>query len=638
MAARRLFLLFAALVAAVLLPAAAASAEDGTITHVESSGEDLRVLVNVPPGVEVDLAGVSATLDGGSLNATASAAGTVSSVKRVTILAIDTSRSMARSGRFAAAKDAAGIYLDSVPRDVEVGVVTFDSEVAVALSPTTDRDAARAVINSLDLRRDTLLYDGVSAAVDAAGEDGQRTVLLLSDGSDTGGSATLDDVTGVIESTETLVDVVSLGQSGKALAPLRAMADAGNGRVIESTGPALAEAFRTQADLLAGQVLITAPLPSDFDAREATVEVILPTAGEPVVARALASIQEASSTDAVDVLPTLDSPAGWAVPGWLLYVGIGVSAIGLVSAAVLLVPRAPGPMTIAERVEAYSARTSGSAERSLAKPPTEPVMDQARAAAAGVLERNSGLNERLMRRLAAAGSEFKPSEWLLVHVAVVFGAGAVGLLLGKGSILVGLLFLVAGVFLPPIYLRFRTSRRRRAFDAALPEVLQLIAGALSAGLSLAQAIDTVVREGPEPIASEFKRVLVEARIGMPLEDAFEGVADRFQSKDFAWSVMAIRIQRQVGGNLAELLTTVASTMRERAYLRRQVRSLSAEGRLSAMILCGLPPVFALYLFLTNRSFLAPLVTDARGLVLSIGGSVWMLIGVFWMSRMVKVDV
>ncbi|NHA00011.1 hypothetical protein G5V59_06760 [Nocardioides sp. W3-2-3] len=79
----------------------------------------------------------------------------------------------------------------------------------------------------------------------------------------------------------------------------------------------------------------------------------------------------------------------------------------------------------------------------------------------------------------------------------------------------------------------------------------MISGALSAGLSLAQAVDTVVREGPEPIASEFKRVLVEARIGMPIEDAFEGVAQRFESKDFAWSVMAIRIQRQVGGNLAE---------------------------------------------------------------------------------------
>lgn len=168
-------------------------------------------------------------------------------------------------------------------------------------------------------------------------------------------------------------------------------------------------------------------------------------------------------------------------------------------------------------------------------------------------------------------------------------------------------------------------------------MLQLISGALSAGLSLAQAVDTVVREGPEPIASEFKRVLVEARIGMPLEDAFDGVAARFESKDFAWSVMAIRIQRQVGGNLAELLNTVAATMRERAYLRRQVSTLSAEGRFSAIILCAMPPLFALFMYFSNPDYLAPLVADVRGYALITIALAMMSIGTFAMSRLVKVD-
>lgn len=294
-------------------------------------------------------------------------------------------------------------------------------------------------------------------------------------------------------------------------------------------------------------------------------------------------------------------------------------------------------MSIADRVTAYSTRTSGLDMTQEAKPASEPVLDQAKAAAAGVLERNTALNERLTRRLGAAGSEFKPSEWLLVHIGVTFAAGLLGLLIGKGNIIVGLLFMIIGILLPPLYLRVMAGRRRRAFDNGLPEVLQLISGALSAGLSLAQAVDTVVREGPEPIASEFKRVLVEARIGVALEDAFDGVAARFNSKDFAWAVMAIRIQRQVGGNLAELLTTVAATMRERQYLRRHVRALSAEGRLSAVILCGLPPIFALYLFLTNRQFLEPMYADARGIIVSAAGVLWLCIGVLWMSRMVKVD-
>ena len=140
-----------------------------------------------------------------------------------------------------------------------------------------------------------------------------------------------------------------------------------------------------------------------------------------------------------------------------------------------------------------------------------------------------------------------------------------------------------------------------------------MAGSLSAGLSLAQSVDTVVHEGPEPIAREFKRVLVETRIGVPLEDAFEGVAARFGSEDFAWVVMAIRIQRQVGGNLAELLTTVAATMREREYLRRQVQTLSrprASCRRSSSP--RLPPGCSCYVFLTQPDYIEPLYTDRSG--------------------------
>lgn len=636
-ALNRLAAMLVVLVAALLLPAGAAWAEDGSIAHVESTSDGLRILVDVPAGIETDLGGVSATLDGTDLDATATATVDGSVVKRTTVLAIDTSRSMRDGGRFAAAKEAASTYLQTVPPDVAIGIVTFDTAVATALEPTTDRAAAQAVVDGLALRKDTLLYDGLVAAVAAAGDVGQRTVLVMSDGADTGSNATLDDVVSAVEDNATSVHIVGLDLAERQLAPLRTIAQAGEGDVITSTGAALADEFASQAEALADQVLVTAPLPAGFDAAVANVVVTLPTSGEPVVARALAPIQEASTPDLPDALPTIADEGGWTAPDWLLWIGLAVLGIGLVAAAMLLVPPPPAPMSIADRVTAYSTRTSGVEMKPESKPASEPVLDQAKAAAAGVLERNSALNERLTRKLGAAGSEFKPSEWLLVHIGVVFAAGLFGLLVGQGSIILGLIFMFVGIFLPPLYLRFKAGRRRRAFDSALPEVLQLISGALSAGLSLAQAVDTVVREGPEPIASEFKRVLVEARIGVALEDAFDGVAARFNSKDFAWAVMAIRIQRQVGGNLAELLTTVAATMRERQYLRRHVRALSAEGRLSAVILCGLPPVFAFFLFLTNREFLEPMYSSGRGVVVSIGGVVWLLIGVLWMSRMVKVD-
>lgn len=632
--------LLIALVAALLvaLVVAPAYAEDGGIAHVESTGDGIRILVDVPAGSQVDLSGVTATLDGEALDATASSTSSGSAVKRTTVLAIDTSNSMRKQGRFEAAQQAASTYLDAVPDDVEVGIVTFDSTVDVALEPTTDRAAARSVIDALSLQRNTLLYDGIIAATDLAGDTGQRSLLLLSDGADAGSKASIEDAVAAIKDAGTRVHIVGLDLPEDQLTPLRTIAEAGKGDVITSSGSALAAAFAEQAEALADQVLVTAPLPSGFSADVATVEVTLPTSsGTPLVARSLATIEAASTPGAAAPLPTIGKDdGGFTAPGWLLWVGVGVFAVGLLSVAVLLVPAKPAPMSIADRVTAYSTRVTGVEERAQ-KPQADPVLDQAKAAAAEILQRNSALNDRMTRRLAAAGSEFKPSEWLLLHVGAVLAGGVIGMLLGQGSIILGLLFMVVGFVLPPFYLRFMAGRRKRAFDAALPEVLQLLSGALSAGLSLAQAVDTVVREGPEPIASEFKRVLVEARIGVSIEDAFEGVARRFESKDFGWAVMAIRIQRQVGGNLAELLTTVAATMRERQYLRRHVRALSAEGRLSAIILCALPILFALFLFLTNREFLHPLVADLRGWILLGFGVLWMSIGTFLMSRMVRVE-
>ncbi len=618
------------------LAAGPAHADDASIAHVESNGDGLRILVTVPTDVTVDLDGVTATVDDSDLDATAEPAGAETLVQRTAVLAIDTSSSMAKRGRFDAAKAAADAYLEAVPADVQVGIVTFDDTVETALEPTTDREAAHEVVAGLALHRETLLYDGMSAAIDLAGDEGQRSVLLLSDGADTGTTTTLDDVAAAITEAAVLVDVVSLGQTGDDLAAVQTLAEAGRGTVVEASGPSLTATFEEEAEALAHQVLVTAPLPEGFDSEEATVEVVLPSDGGELVASAFVLIQEgAAEQPAGSGEPELGGP-GWAAPGWLLYVGVGVFGVGLLAAAVLLVPRPSAPMTIAERVTAY-AGPSGSPAQSH-KQTSDPVLGQAKAAAAGVLHRNRDLEEKMAARLIAAGSGWKPSEWLLLQVAIVVGAVLLGLLLGRGNPVLALLFLPVGLIAPRVYLAFKTTRRRRAFNSNLPDTLQLMAGSLAAGLSLAQSVDTVVTEGPEPIASEFKRVLVETRIGLPLEDAFDGVAERFDSEDFAWVVMAIRIQRQVGGNLAELLTTVAATMREREYLRRQVAALAAEGKLSAIILSVLPPGFLVFLQFSNPTYTKPLFNEPLGIVMITGGALWLALGVFWMSRLVKVEI
>ena len=640
---RRSLSLIAATVA-LLCAGAPAYAEPGglSIGHVEPGEDDtIQVLVSMPEGANVAPDDISVSIGGEELESSAEKAGTATEdVRRTTVIAFDTSDSMARNGRIAAALDAATTFLDNVPDEVYVGIVTFDSKVTSALEPTQDRAAAKKVVAGLKLARETRLNDGVVEAVRQAGSDGQRRVLVLSDGRDTTSNASQDDVTAAIKDAEVGVDVVALDQSGSALLPLKAMSDAGNGAIIAADPDALEAAFSSEAAALARQMVVTATLPSTLAGNEAAVKVTALVDGKPVSATAYAVVRTPSG-DSGGSGPTLASPdEGSAIQiprvamlGALVAVLLGLLALFAGLFAPARNPKAP---TAEARISAYAGGPQGGPSHRSAD--AAPALDQAKNAAATVLHKNRGLEEKIAHRLEAAGSQLKPAEWLLLHGALVMGAGLVALLLSGGNIIIVLLGLVAGWLVPKIYLSHRAKRRLKKFNAGLADTLQLMSGSLSAGLSLAQSVDTVVREGTEPIAGEFKRVLIETRLGVSLEDALEGVADRMRSKDFEWVVMAIRIQRQVGGNLAELLNTVAATLRERDYLRRQVQTLAAEGKLSGYILAGLPPAMVVYMLLVRPEYISPMFHNPIGWGFLAGAALLLGLGGFLISRIVKVEV
>lgn len=279
-------------------------------------------------------------------------------------------------------------------------------------------------------------------------------------------------------------------------------------------------------------------------------------------------------------------------------------------------------------------------------PEATPVADPASVVTVPLLKRLGELigrfaERRGFRQVAEARLE-------RAGLAITFGELATVTLIGGlllallGALLGGvvglILAVVVAVLSPPAVVQFLGDRRIRRFDALLPEVLKLLAASLRAGFSLLQGLDSVLGQVPDPMASELSRAFAGTRVGLPVEDALQTVAVRVGSRDFEWVVMAIRIQREVGGNLAEILDTVATTMLERVRLRREVRTLTAEGRISAVILALLPIGLGVLIFLINRPYIAVLFNTFGGNVALLGGVALEVLGAWWLYRTVQIEI
>jgi tight adherence protein B len=213
-------------------------------------------------------------------------------------------------------------------------------------------------------------------------------------------------------------------------------------------------------------------------------------------------------------------------------------------------------------------------------------------------------------------------------------AGVLGFVLGGP--LLGLLLLVVLPFGAKLLVGFRAGRRQAKFADQLDDSLQLMAGSLRAGHSLLRAVDSVSAEADAPTSEEFARIVNETRVGRDLNDSLDEVAERMGSDDFTWVAQAIAIHREVGGNLAEVLDAVGHTIRERNAIRRQVKALSAEGKLSAIVLMALPFGVTAFLSISNPSYLAKFTQSTVGYGLLGGAAVMLIIGALWLKKTVAI--
>lgn len=619
----------------------AQAADAASIDHIQQANGTLQILLTLPKDAQPDLTTVKVTLGDKPVDATAALASDASAIARTTILAIDVSSSM-EGARFEAAKQAAHLFLSSAPAGLRVGVVSFGASVTRVVEPTTDLASVGTAIDSLTLSKATRLFEGLSEAVTMAGTDGARSILLLSDGADNSKSPIQTAMTALSgsgdDNSRVKLDVVALEPDAEALQQLTSLVGTTSGTLLQAATPdAIAALFQSEADALRSQVVVTATPTAAQLGTSGNLSVSLDAGGITLSDGAFISIDKPVDPNAGQQLA--EPKSGVAVSKSLMWIGLGAAAFGLLIILAFALGGVGGQKqdSIDKTIEAYTrqgAKKLAEARRA----PQESVTQQAVGAAARLLERNKGFEATLGQRLEASGMAFKPAEWLLIHAGVAIVCGFVGFAIGGGNIIFVLVLLLVGVAGPWAFLGFKRARRLKAFNAQMADTLQLMAGSLSAGLSLAQSVDTVVREGSEPIANEFRRALIETRLGVSIEDALQGIAERMESRDFEWIVMAIRIQREVGGNLAELLNKVAETIREREYLERQVQSLSAEGRMSVWILGALPPGFLAYLMLANRAYLHPLISTTIGVAMLVLMGIMEVAGVLWMKKVVKVQV
>ena len=632
----------AALVAAsALLWPATAAADDGVSIVEVSSGEGaVSIVVSVPGAdpAEIDAGDFAVLVDGERVAADVFA---LTQEPMEVVVVVDTSGSMAGDA-ITAARSAAQEFVTAMPDTASFGVVAF-SDAPIVLAPVgSDREAIIAALSGLETSGETALYDAVIIAAGLfSAADVPRVVVSLTDGGDTASHATLTDAVEAVDALGIEVRPVALATEESDIGALRSLAT--DGTVVAVDGASgLAAAYESVARELTGRYRLSFPAPAaggemvvyvDTPDGVVSAQATLPGSGggpvtpggpspEPVVTTPAAA--SVGSATPIAVTPT-GAAQPWALPSGVALVFAGAAAV------MWMVLRGRSEGVTIGTVDVGERLPVGGSERSgwLAA-----LAGRVRAVGDRFAARE-GKEGNLVRSLDHAGLALRPGEFVVVSATAVIAGVTGGLVLAgvPGAVVLG----AAAAAAPKLFLRFRTGRRRNAFSEQLEATLAIIAGSIRAGYGLTQAMSTVADESPSPTSDEFNRVVVENRLGRPIDEAMRDLSERMDNEDLQWVVEAVEIQHDVGGNLAEILDTVGQTIRDRNRVRRQVQALSAEGRLSAIILVLLPIVIAGLITMISPDYIAELTDTALGRVMLGGAVLLMLAGGAWLRKIVTVE-
>lgn len=253
----------------------------------------------------------------------------------------------------------------------------------------------------------------------------------------------------------------------------------------------------------------------------------------------------------------------------------------------------------------------------------------------------SSIGERIARDLARADLKLKPGEYIALYVITTLGGALVAFMLGGRQFVSALIGAGLGALIPRWYVGRQKSKRLIRFNDQLPDMLNLMVNGLRAGFSIMQAMETVSKEMPVPICDEFRRVVQEMQLGIPMERSLDNLLRRIPSEDVDFVITAINVQREVGGNLAEILDVISYTIRERIRIKGEIRVLTSQVMYSGKLLSLMPIALMIVLWFINRDYMMEFFTP-ENLICGVGALITAAfligIGYFVMTRIANIEV
>lgn len=523
-----------------------------------------------------------------------------------------------------------------------LGVITTGRSPRVVQGLTADAGAVDSALRGVIPDGLSQTWAGLRRAAELLADrpSGDDAAIVLVAGSPVvSASGGFGAATAAMRDAGVELHVVAMNRGVDLTALDTAVADVGGTFRTVSSDEDLAAATAGVAELIAGRFTVTIEGSPDGTTDASVVPLSVSMDGSTSSVAYVPGAIRVGST-ALAPLDASDSGGGFfasPLAKWvsvLLMVAAAVAAFWAIITVVL-----PDEHNLVKRLEVYEdpyGESVEEAEDPAANHATVPIIRRA-VELTGDLADKRGLTENIEFKLEQANIPLRAAEGMFFAVTTAVVVAVVVSIVTR-NLLFAIVAAALCIMVPKAMLEIAVRRRQKAFVAQLPDMLALLSGTLRAGYSISQGFESISGEIDAPMGRELRRVVSEARLGRPLEEALESVAERMDSEDFAWAVMAIRIQREVGGNLAELLMTVAETMTERERLRRDVSTLTAEGRMSAIVIGILPPALSAVMFVMNPDYIKQLFTPGLGYMLIIMAVVSMGIGFAWMRKTVAIEV